>query len=99
MVVPIADFGAGGDGCAATTGDCTGVVGASISVGRKDRSTLLACSRAVAKARTFANRSCGFLASALITTYSTSGEMLGSLACRDGGGTIVCLMVSSEKVP
>src|ERR1700726_3299645 len=59
----------------------------------------LACSRAVAKARTEAKRSSGFLASAVNTACSISGERLGSCWRSEGGGVTLCLMAISVKEP
>ena len=59
----------------------------------------LACSNAVAKARTEAKRSSGFLARAVNTTCSMAGERAGSCACREGGGVTLCLMAISVKEP
>src|SRR5712691_6683811 len=41
------------------------------------------------------NAAWGFLARAVITTCSTSGEIVGICSRKDGGGTMVCLMAIS----
>src|SRR5271165_2715533 len=57
------------------------------------------CSRAWAKARTFAKRRCGSLASATMTACSTEGGIPGAFSCNGGGGTNICWLAISEKDP
>src|SRR5260370_42254374 len=62
-------------------------------------SRFAACSKAVAKARTEAKRFSGFLASAVSTTCSISGERVGSCWQSEGGGVTLCLTPISVKEP
>lgn len=63
------------------------------------RGSTLACSNALAKARTLPKRCLGSLASAVITTCSTSAEMLGTFSRSDGGDARQCLAAISVKKP
>ncbi len=78
-------------GCASGVGIVTGSVGADSSA-CSDRE---ACSNAVANACTLPKRCLGSLARAVITTCSTSGEIVGICSRKDGEGTMVCLMAIS----
>src|SRR5215470_4600268 len=58
-------------------------------------SAWLACSSAVANACTLAKRPFGSLASAVITTCSTSGKIVGTFSRNGGGGVMVCWTATS----
>src|SRR6266566_1660698 len=53
----------------------------------------------MAKALILAKRCCGSLASAIITTCSTSGEIEGNLSRKGGGEPNMCWLAISLKVP
>ena len=102
------ESGTGGER-AVKSSDCerTGVrVGAE---GERDRSVAevdgqagplpLACSRALANACRLAKRCCGSLARAIIITFSTSGAIIGSFSCKDGGEAKTCWLAISVKEP
>src|SRR5947209_9665294 len=83
-----------GESCAAS---CVCKLGRGESAGgldgctmRDDGSDLQACSKALANACTLAKRRFVSLASAVITTSSTSGEIAETLVRRDGGETYRC---------
>src|SRR5712691_6729213 len=62
-------------------------------------SSWLACSNALANACIFAKRSFGSLASVVITTCSTSGEIVGTFSRKGEGGVTVCWTAISVKEP
>ena len=58
-----------------------------------------ACSSALAKARRLEKRCCGSLASAIISTCSTSGDIVGSFSRKGGRVANICWVAISVKVP
>ena len=59
----------------------------------------LACTSALAKARSVAKRCCGSLARAIAMTCSTSSGSVGSLSRKDGTGANTCWLAISVNVP
>ena len=59
----------------------------------------LACSRALAKAWRLAKRCWGSLAKAIMITFSTSGESVGSFSCKEAGVAKTCWLAISVKDP
>ena len=58
-----------------------------------------ACSSALAKARRLEKRCCGSLASAIISTCSTSGDIVGSFSLKGGRVANICWVHNSVKDP
>src|SRR6266487_2718656 len=61
--------------------------------------SLLASSRACANSCTVAKQSCGSFASALSTTFSTAGEMVGLIARSGGAGENINWVITSPYEP
>ncbi len=59
----------------------------------------LACSNALLKAFTFAKRCGGSFLSAVITTSSTAGGMVGSFSRKDAGVAYICCVAISGNEP
>ena len=82
-----------------SAGCCPGISEPDTKRVRPDASSLLASSRASAKACTRSKRCFGFLASAFNTTCSTAGGMVETFSRKDGGGVSACLMAISVNDP
>lgn len=60
---------------------------------------LLACSNALANACILPKRRCGSFSSAVSTTCSSVGEMVGMCSDKEGGGVSTCWLAISAKEP